>query len=70
MQATIHTFDGGTGDGSVITDNGRVLAFDGEVFAASHLRLLRVGQRVSIEVGPGGVDRLWINGIGPGQRIR
>ena len=70
MQATIHTFDEGTGDGSVITDNGRVLAFPAAVFAVSHLRLVRPGQRVNIEVGATGVERLWIAGIGPGQRIR
>lgn len=70
MQATVHSFDDVVGHGSVITDNGRVLAFDADVFAASHLRHVRQGQRVSIEVGAGGVTRMWINGIGPGQRIR
>lgn len=69
MQATVHTFDDETGSGSVITDNGRVLRFDGATFEASDLRHARVGQRVSIEVGAAVVTRLWINGIGPGQRI-
>lgn len=70
MQATVHSFDEQTADGSVITDNGRVLRFDATVFAASQLRHVRQGQRVDIEVGAGGVSRIWINGIGPGQRIR
>ncbi|WP_265447563.1 hypothetical protein [Flexivirga meconopsidis] len=70
MQATIHEFDHDSGEGSVLTDNGRVLAFSHAVFAASELRHLRVGQRVSIEVGSLGVSRLWIVGIGSGQRIR
>ncbi|TWE12219.1 hypothetical protein [Rudaeicoccus suwonensis] len=70
MQATVHTFDFDGGDGSVLTDNGRELRFSHAVFAASQLRHLRVGQRVSIEVDGSGVSRLWITGIGPAQRIR
>lgn len=70
MQATVHRFDPDDGSGSVLTDNGRELPFAASVFAASRLRHLRVGQRVSIDVGPLGVRRLWIEGIGPGQRIR
>ncbi|TWP35692.1 hypothetical protein [Leekyejoonella antrihumi] len=70
MQATIHRFDLATGEGSVLTDNGRELAFSASVFSASRLRHVRTGQRVSIDVGPSGVERLWIEGIGPGQRIR
>ncbi|HWC23211.1 MAG TPA: hypothetical protein VG502_13000 [Flexivirga sp.] len=70
MQATIHTFDNDSGSGTVLTDNGRLLTVDHATFAKSHLRHLRMGQRVSIEVGAEGVTRLWIEGIGPGQRIR
>lgn len=70
MQASVHTFDMDTAAGSVITDNGRVLPFDERVFAASQLRHLRVGQRVSIDVGAGDVTRVWIVGIGPAQQIR
>ncbi len=70
MQATVHRFDPDDGSGSVLTDNGRELSFDGGIFTASRLRHLRIGQRVSIDVGPSGVRRLWIEGIGPGQRIR
>ncbi|WP_446665464.1 hypothetical protein [Flexivirga sp. B27] len=70
MQATIHTFDEETGTGAVLTDNGRLLTVEHSTFAKSHLRHLRVGQRVSIEVDGGGVSRLWIEGIGTGQRIR
>lgn len=70
MQASVHTFDFDTARGAVLTDNGRVLPFDESVFAASRLRHLRVGQRVSIEVGAGDVTRLWIVGIGAAQQIR
>ncbi|MFC6714642.1 hypothetical protein [Branchiibius cervicis] len=70
MQATVHEYDALDGRGSVLTDNGRILPFSAEVFQASSLRLLRVGQRLNIEVGPDGVNRLWLSGIGPGQTIR
>lgn len=70
MQATVHEYDDRNGHGSVLTDNGRLLPFSAEVFQASSLRLLRVGQRLNIEVGPDGVSRLWLGGIGPGQTIR
>lgn len=70
MQASVHEFDDRSGKGSVLTDNGRILPFTAEVFDASALRLLRVGQRLNIEVGPDGVSRLWLAGVGPGQTIR
>jgi 2-phospho-L-lactate guanylyltransferase len=50
MQATAFTFDPETGSGSVLTDDGDRREFDGAAFAAGGLRLLRVGQRVRIEV--------------------
>ena len=76
MQASVHTFDPATGDGEVLLDSGRLLTFDGEVFAASELRHLRLGQRVSVELsGDPEADgttltRLWIVGIGAGEVIR
>ncbi|MDE9367839.1 hypothetical protein PZ938_19660 [Luteipulveratus sp. YIM 133132] len=70
MQATVHTFDAEDCSGSVLMDNGRALEFSRAAFLASGLRLLRPGQRVSVEVGAQGVTRLWITGVGPGQRIR
>lgn len=75
MQASVHQFDPETGSGTVLLDTGRVLPFDQDVFAASSLRLLRLGQRVSIEVSgdpeaPGtSLTRLWIVGIGPDEKI-
>jgi cold shock CspA family protein len=48
MQATVRSFDPATGSGSVFLDDGTVCAFGAEAFAASGLRLLRAGQRVSI----------------------
>lgn len=42
-------FDPATGAGAVLTDAGVRLDFDGAAFAAGGLRLLRPGQRVSLE---------------------
>jgi 2-phospho-L-lactate guanylyltransferase len=49
-QATVHAFDEASGAGSVITDDGRVFHFSGDVFAASPLLTLRVGQRLRVRV--------------------
>lgn len=50
MQASVHTFDEQTRTGSVLLDDGCEHAFSADVFGASGLRHVRVGQRVSIEV--------------------
>ena len=76
MQASVHAFDPDTGSGSVLLDTGRVVRFGTEVFEASALRHLRMGQRVSVEVAgdpeAAGAEltRLWIVGIGPTEVIR
>ena len=43
------TFDPATGAGTVLTDAGVRVGFDGAAFAAGGLRLLRLGQRVRLE---------------------
>jgi cold shock CspA family protein len=50
MQATVHRFDPATSTGSVVTDDGLVLAFGAGAFATSRLRHLRVGQRLTVTV--------------------
>ncbi len=77
MQASVHSFDPSSGSGSVLLDTGRLLPFAPGVFARSGLRLLRPGQRVSVEVSPedpeargAHLTRLWIVGIGEGETIR
>jgi cold shock CspA family protein len=55
VQATVATFDPGTGSGTVLTDDGRRIGFDGAAFAAGGLRLLRLGQRVRLETADGRV---------------
>ncbi len=80
MQATVHSFDPGSSTGVVLRDDGALLPFTAEVFAASGLLHLRLGQRLSIALDPAesrrppysdgqSVSRLWIVGIGDGEAI-
>jgi len=57
VQATVRDFDPRTGAGDLLLDDGSALPFSGAVFAASGLRLLRLGQRVRIETDAAGVVR-------------
>ena len=50
MQASVHRFDPQTGEGSVLLDDGTEVPFDGAAFERSGLRLLRVGQRLTIDL--------------------
>lgn len=70
LQGSVHRYDAATTSGSVLLDDGRELGFDAPVFLASALRHLRVGQRVSLELRDERLTRLWLVGIGPGERIR
>ena len=70
MQASVHRYNDHDGSGSVLLDDGREIPFDGTVMDASGLRLLRPGQRVSIEMSDTALTRLWIVGIGDGEPIR
>jgi 2-phospho-L-lactate guanylyltransferase len=65
MQATVHAFDPISLTGSVVRDDGVLLPFDGPAFAASGLRLLRVGQRLTVEVADDRVVAMRIHGIEP-----
>ena len=69
MQATVfsHDADGAT---VVVTDAGVSHDVPPEVFAASGLRFVRPGQRVSITEDEGEITRLWIVGIGEDETIR
>jgi cold shock CspA family protein len=70
MQASVHRYDDQDGSGSVLLDDGREIPFDVKVMDASGLRLLRPGQRVSIEMSAAALTRLWIVGIGDDETIR
>jgi cold shock CspA family protein len=64
MQATVATYDAATGSGTVLLDDGSELPYQGPAFAASGLRLLRIGQRVTLEAAPdGSITRLFLPGI-------
>ena len=59
MQGTVSEFDTGTGSGAVLLDDGTRVEFPATAFAASGLRLLRVGQRVRLDrASNGGVERV------------
>lgn len=50
MQATVRSFDAVTRSGTVLLDDGTELPYGSNAFDASGVRLLRLGQRVRIEV--------------------
>ena len=54
MQGTVASFDPERHHGSLLLDDGSALDFSADAFAASGLRLLRLGQRVRIDLGPDG----------------
>jgi cold shock CspA family protein len=64
MQATVATFDAATGSGTLLSDDGSEMPYPAAAFEASGLRLLRIGQRVTCELGAdGSVVRLVLPGI-------
>ncbi|MGN6331073.1 MAG: cold-shock protein [Motilibacteraceae bacterium] len=50
MQATVRSFDPDSRSGTVLLDDGVELPYDAAAFDAGGLRLLRVGQRVRLDV--------------------
>ena len=54
QQATVRQYDETTRSGDVLTDDGAVLTFDAAAFDASGLRLLRLGQRVRLQIDDAG----------------
>lgn len=70
-QGSVHTYEPATGAGSVLLDDGLEVGFSAEAFEAGGLRLLRVGQRVSLDRAEDGtVTRVFIRGIGAGETVR
>jgi cold shock CspA family protein len=65
MQGTIATYDPRTHAGTLLLDDGREVAFPAEAFERSGLRLLRLGQRVTIDrAADGTVLTVMLPGIG------
>ena len=54
VQATVRSFDPRSRGGDVLLDDGSVLSFGSRAFDASGLRLLRLGQRVRLELANDG----------------
>ena len=71
VQATIHRIEK-DGSGSALLDDGVEVVVPPGAAAASGLRHLRVGQRVSVELDGSGrsATRVWVVGVGPGETIR
>jgi cold shock CspA family protein len=64
MQGTVATFDAHAHTGTLILDDGTELAFPAEAFGRSGLRLLRLGQRVTVAVdSAGAVTRIGLPGV-------
>lgn len=63
MQASVHEFDPVTAAGSVLLDDGRRLPFSPEAFSHSRLRLLRPGQRITIDVQDDTIVAMRIVGV-------
>jgi 2-phospho-L-lactate guanylyltransferase len=55
VQATLRSFDPVSRSGDVLLDDGNVKTFDAAAFDPSGLRLLRIGQRVRLDVDANGV---------------
>ena len=49
MQGTVATFDPESHSGTLLLDDGTELPFPAEAFRRSGLRLLRLGQRVTVQ---------------------
>ncbi|MEU8231937.1 cold-shock protein [Actinoplanes sp. NPDC048967] len=64
MQGTVATFDAQSRSGTLLLDDGSELSFPTAAFEASGLRLLRLGQRLTISAGPDGtVTKVELPGI-------
>ncbi len=64
MQGTVATFDAQTRRGTLLLDDGTEVSFPAAAFDASGLRLLRLGQRLTVERdADGSVLRLTMPGL-------
>ena len=60
MQATARTHDAATRSGTLLLDDGTEVGYDAAAFDVSGLRLLRMGQRVTVVLDGSRVTRLGI----------
>jgi hypothetical protein len=54
VQATVRDYDERTRSGDVLLDDGTVISFEADAFDLSGLRLLRLGQRVRLDLDDAG----------------
>jgi hypothetical protein len=54
IQATVRDYDEATRSGDVLLDDGTVIGFEADAFDLSGLRLLRLGQRVRLDLDDAG----------------
>jgi hypothetical protein len=54
LQATVRHYDETTRGGDVLLDDGTAIDFDADAFDLSGLRLLRLGQRVRLDIDDAG----------------
>ena len=64
MQATVASFDTESLAGTVVTDDGRTLAFTASALA-DHVRHLRLGQRVFLDGSDDRIDGVRLDGVQP-----
>jgi cold shock CspA family protein len=58
MQGTVASFSQQTNSGTVLLDDGTELPFSADAFAASGMRMFRLGQRVKLKVVHGQIVAL------------
>jgi 2-phospho-L-lactate guanylyltransferase len=63
MQASVHRFEPETGAGAMLLDDGTELPFDREAYERSGLRLLRIGQRLTVDTEDDRVVAMRLTGI-------
>ena len=68
MQATVRTHDTETRAGTALLDDGTLVRYDAAVFDATGLRLLRMGQRVTLTLDPTGAQASWLELSGAAGR--
>jgi 2-phospho-L-lactate guanylyltransferase len=65
VQATVATFDPAERTGTMLLDDGTQLNIPAAAFTVSGLRLLRPGQRLTVETdGTGQVTRVFLPAVG------
>ena len=67
IAATARSHDVPTGSGTLLLDDGTLVSYSGAAFSAGGLRVLRSGQRVTVDLEPDGatVSMVTLPGLDP-----